>query len=55
MSIESIKLGLRQQKTFMRKILKGDIPDNDDIQSCIDTCDDIEHDVEQLLTRGNHV
>ncbi len=45
---ERIKLGIKQQKTFMRKILKGNIPERAIIQSCIDTCDDILEDVEEL-------
>ncbi len=49
MSLRRIKLGLKQQKTFMRKILKGNIPEKAIIQSCMDTCDDIAVEVSDLM------
>lgn len=52
-SIKRIKLGLKQQKIFMRRILNGNIPDNDDIRSCIDTMDDIMHDIEQAIKEAS--
>lgn len=37
----------------MRRILKGNIPDNDDIRSCIDTMDDIMYDIEQAIKEAS--
>lgn len=46
--IERIELGIKQQKIFMRKILKGNIPEKEIIESCLDTCYDILEDVKAL-------
>ena len=37
----------------MRRILKGNIPDDDDLRSCIDTMDDILYDVEQAIKEAS--